>query len=354
MNKNVGKNTGKTKRKNRRRLMNRIGLGIVALAILGVGWVEYRNSSIQGRLAPRDPNTPVYLHPKIVRQNDEGIQFELADRQHHPNSPEEGWCGEVCFQMAGMHFGGYIPQSYINTFGKGSPGLVYPNFDSTASGLNLSSYDYNIGSFAEQYILSYAQSKWSLSDKYLGRYVQWIKANLTMGRPIIIGVKINGKEWKSPKYMRHDHYMLATGFDKASLFFNDNWDPNENEEEFSDLCTPGNIFFSFPNYMNSYCAIALDGFSFDDSSLPVNLQTTSETDSHLEANVLILYTNPGTKYEIVRFESDPENIDRVDLSKMNRVEVGSFEAADDHIEIASTIDKKKITIFRAYPEKLSE
>lgn len=144
---------------------------------------------------PKPPPPPVFAPPS------DSVELPIQDREWDAKAPPEGWCGEACLQMAGLHYGVWIPQKLANEKGKPkTPDLWEHDLPVAMNGLGMSFE---------------TVSKESTPVQVL----EWTVKSLRKGTPVILGVKLTPT--KHPDW-DVDHLVLAVGFSPDGLLVNTN------------------------------------------------------------------------------------------------------------------------------------
>lgn len=130
--------------------------------------------------------------------------LDIPDRKSAPDRPDSsvGWCGEACIQMAALYYGKHISQHEINRAGAPKHPDLYSNDIPKALGN-----------------LSMRYRAWDEANQDIDSYIQWIKKQISLGRPVLCGMKIYPD--KHPNWSL-DHFVLATGYDRDSVLINTN------------------------------------------------------------------------------------------------------------------------------------
>ncbi len=141
--------------------------------------------------------------------------------------------------MAALYHGKFISQHEINKAGFPEHPDLYSN---------------DIPRALDNLSMSY--KSWDRNDQNIEGYINWIKKQLALGRPVICGMKIYPDE--HPDWSL-DHFVLATGYTADTILINTNIFGRIN---FSlDQLKSGNDGYTFGNKYNRYFACSILGFN---------------------------------------------------------------------------------------------
>ena len=127
------------------------------------------------------------------------VDLGIADRAWNPGHDDVGWCGETSIQMAMAYYGHEVSQDAINQAAGSPSDITEDNMDVALVALGVT------------------YEAWDDSINDVNRFIEWTKAQLRNGRPVICGTKIYPDE--NPEWYV-DHLVLAVGFDTTGLLLN--------------------------------------------------------------------------------------------------------------------------------------
>lgn len=230
---------------------------------------------------PRAPAAPSALPaPLASSAPDISVEAKLAlpipPREHAPEAPPAGWCGETAIQEGLLHLGVWAPQRVINKAGRPThPDLYSPDIPVALTELGVR-HSFYVGSRGD------------------GMFEQWVRRALDEGDPVLAGVKIlptAHPEWGL------DHFVLVIGYGEKGLLVNTTWG---HRLWVADTTTPGLSF------KNAFYAIRLAGVSVAGSGRAARLTLLEEGASRVKLRVTCLGVKPGSavRVELRRARAD--------------------------------------------------
>jgi len=150
-----------------------------------------------------------------------------------------GWCGETGIQMAMLYYGKHVNQDVINRAGRPDHPDLYM-------------YDINDSLNA----LSVRFIAWDPSRQDINQFINWIKAQILRGLPVLCGMKIYPDE--HPDWSL-DHFVLVVGFDARGLIINTNLDMGGQQLISYRQLSSYQEGYSFQNKFYRYFARAITG-----------------------------------------------------------------------------------------------
>lgn len=189
------------------------------------------------------------------------LALPIPPREHAPEAPAAGWCGETAIQEGLLHLGVWAPQRIINKAGRPAhPDLYSPDIPVALSELGVK-YSFYSGSRGD------------------GMFEQWIRRGLDEGDPVLAGVKIlptAHPEWGL------DHFVLVVGYGDKGLLVNTTWG---HRLWVADTTTPGLSF------KNGFYAIRLGGVAVAGAGRAARVTLVEEG----KTNVKLRITCPGSR-----------------------------------------------------------
>lgn len=198
------------------------------------------------------------------------LLLPIPAREHAPEAPSAGWCGETAIQEGLLHLGVWAPQRIINKAGRPThPDLYSPDIPVALSELGVK-HSFYAGSRGD------------------GMFEQWIRRALDEGDPVLAGVKILPTihpEWGL------DHFVLVVGYGDKGLLVNTTWG---HRLWVADTTTPGLSF------KNAFYAIRLGGVSVAGSARAARLSLLAarEGEAKVKVRVTCAGLRPGTAVRI--------------------------------------------------------
>lgn len=249
------------------------------------------------------PSTPadVSAEAKLV--------LPIPPREHAPEAPPAGWCGETAIQEGLLHFGVWAPQRIIHKAGRPThPDLYSPDVPVALSELGVKHS-------------SYAGSRGD------GMFEQWIRRALDEGDPVLAGVKILPTihpEWGL------DHFVLVVGYGDRGLLVNTTWG---HRLWVADTTAPGLSF------KNAFYAIRLGGVSVAGLARAARLSLLAAREG--EANVEVRVTCTGLQ---------PGSAVRIELRRARLDEAPAWSqevtATGDRVTKEVTVDADRVARFQ--------
>jgi hypothetical protein len=266
------------------------------------------------------------------------ILLPIRDIEDDPEKPKNiGWCGEASIQMACLYYGAYIPQGIINKMSNPSnPDLYYNDIPKTLELLNISSNSWYNQPNLFGVIILYLQSFWRGKSYNIQDYINWIKYELSLKNPIIIGVKIFPD--KHPNWWI-DHFMLAIGYNSEELIFNQTGQGTQ-RKSFEDLVRESDKY-SFFNKYNYYYGYSIQGFNFNkDSDTPF-----LEIQEAIGDTIFIKIRARKPKAFLLHRYSKERIKGTLKLAEMEKEVIGTL-SQENNYELVDKVPKKFITIYR--------
>lgn len=298
-----------------------------------------------------------------------------------------GYCGETALISAGLYYGQYVSQfdaraiasPNIRQSKRGSQLLLGVNDAAAATKMRLKAVEWNSPTMANA-----------------NEFLAWVKDNVLVGYPVIIGVYENFSQFENENGSQgdgeYDHIVPVIGVSSSkpatqpaayyaddAITFSDNglWSPDRkpaylyrfkfgafqaNREEANDENRP---LYSLPSGGKNY-GVAITGIiDRDGKTLPVRLTTdvneekpamdensNSRPDSaNLNLNVTVSGLKPGVAYNLYRynsFDNVPESGFNAKASKANKHwEINIKEGAT--YVLKETIRSDQVAVYRAVP-----
>jgi hypothetical protein len=131
------------------------------------------------------------------------VNLGIPDRAWAPGHDDVGWCGETCIQMAMGYYGREVSQNTINAAAGSPSDITEVDMDRALVALGV------------------VYEAWDESRNDVNQFIEWIKAHLRDGHPVICATKIYPDE--HPAWYV-DHFVLAAGSDPDGLLLNTQWD----------------------------------------------------------------------------------------------------------------------------------
>jgi hypothetical protein len=208
--------------------------------------------------APRDPSA------------DARLALPIPPREHAPEAPPAGWCGETAIQEGLLHLGVWAPQRVINKAGRPThPDLYAPDIPVALSELGVR-HSFYAGSRGD------------------GMFEPWIRRALDEGDPVLAGVKILPTihpEWGL------DHFVLVVGYGDKGLLVNTTWG---HRLWVADTTTPGLSF------KNAFYAIRLSGVSVAGGGRAARLTLLDERATSVKLRVTCAGLTAGSTVRLER------------------------------------------------------
>ncbi|MBE3123559.1 MAG: hypothetical protein IMZ65_02015 [Planctomycetes bacterium] len=268
-----------------------------------------------GVLRPANPCKPGEV-PESVKRSGQTFALNIAPRDHAPEHPPEGWCGEVAVQEALLFHGAYVPQKLINAAGRPKHPDLYSDEIPTALR--------NLGA---------AFQVCGQESRDFTPFLAWMTACLEQGTPVLIGVKINPT--KHPEWGL-DHFMLAVGRTPDSLVYNTTW--GKQETRTTTLLFSSEEGFSFKNRSNAYYGIAIAGMGrAEEGGATVRAFVAGEDAKRMGVIVKCENLQPKARYVVYKVSS-------LDQKKAKPLAV--FVAAETAYAFRDTIPTGEPSIYR--------
>jgi len=284
------------------------------------------------------------------------VRLPIQDRPQAADATSDGWCGEASMQMALLYFGAFIPQKEINRLGMHALRGSYAwELQSTMDKLSMRHYSY---SHVFQHLLTCTiESLWREKGHGVERFIEWQRMNLRWaGRPVITGILVQPSE-AIPLFGCADHFVLTIGYtDQDCMIYNPNiFVAGSHTQSIASLSRPG-LGLTHANSYNYYFGEALDGFSFNDGSLPVRLNVVTESNSDIQAQITVSGLTNGATYRLHRYTTDKVTTTPLSLSDLRSEQVQQFDAMGSVWSTSNrndtvTVDPKQLTIFRCYAQE---
>jgi hypothetical protein len=200
------------------------------------------------------------------------VVLPIAAREHAPEAPPEGWCGETAIQEGLLHLGVWAPQRVINKAGK----PVHPDLYSNDIPVALAELGVRYTSYP--------------GGRGFAAFAAWIRGALDAGDPVLAGVKI--LPTKHPEWGL-DHFVLVVGYDADRLLVNTTWG---HRAWVSDTTTPGLSF------ANAGYALRLSGVSgvSGAGARAARLVVLEENDTTVKVRVTCTGVQKGQNYVMER------------------------------------------------------
>ena len=237
------------------------------------------------------------------------LVLAIPPRDHAPEAPPAGWCGETAIQEGLLHLGVWAPQSIINKAGRPThPDLYSPDIPVALSELGVK-HSFFAGSRGD------------------GMFEQWIRRALDEGDPVLAGVKILPTihpEWGL------DHFVLVVGYGDKGLLVNTTWG---HRLWVGDTSTPGLSF------KNAFYAIRLGGVSLAGSGRAARLSLLAAREGEPKVNVRV--TCAGLR---------PGSVVRIELRRSRIEEAPAWSeevtATSDRVAKDVTVDADRVARFQ--------
>ena len=231
--------------------------------------LEPPRASVQASAAAAPPASAVPAAPADVSAEAK-LLLPIPPREHAPEAPPAGWCGETAIQEGLLHFGVWAPQRIINKAGRPThPDLYSPDVPVALSELGVK-HSFYAGSRGD------------------GMFEQWIRRALDAGDPVLAGVKILPTihpEWGL------DHFVLVVGYGDKGLLVNTTWG---HRLWVADTTAPGLSF------KNAFYAIRLGGVSVAGPARAARLSLLAAREGEAKVKVRVTCTGlqPGAAVRI--------------------------------------------------------
>lgn len=235
-------------------------------------------------LAPCPPDEV----PATLVKTKEAVTLGIAARDHDPERPPEGWCGETAIQEAMLYHGVYYPQKAIHAAGRPQHPDLWSN-------------DVPVALEA----LGMAVTAWPDGNRRpdLDGFLGWVRARIDAGVPVLCGVKINPTQ--HPEWGL-DHFVLAVGHKGGVLVLNTTWGNRvaRTEKQLRSTTEPG---FAFENRSRSYYGLAVAGpRTRAEGDATVRLFVEKETEGRLSVVLKCEGLQAGGQYAVYRLASHDE------------------------------------------------
>ena len=253
----------------------------ILLAALPAAAPPVKSIPARRGLVPCKPNET----PATLTRGEQSTTLNIPPRNHDPERPPEGWCGETAIQEAMLFHGAYYPQKQINAAGHPRHPDLYANEVPVA----LTNLGMDIRTLRD-------------GDRRpdLDAFLAWLRKQLDAGVPVLCGVKINPS--KHPEWGL-DHFVLAVGHARHSITFNTTWGHRLTRTD-KQLRSTREKGFAFENRYRSYYGIAIAGpAGRAKDSVPVRLFVQQETKDRMDVILKCEGLRPGTEYAIYRLSS---------------------------------------------------
>ena len=255
--------------------------------------------------------------PLSTIKTGKAVLLNIPPRDEVPESPEEGWCGEVAIQEALLYHGAYFSQRVINAAGEPEhPDLYADEIPEALRSLRVT-FDAWPGGEPRQ---------------DLAQFLRWVRRRIAAGTPVLVGLKIYPTA--HPDWIL-DHFSLAVGAGDKTLSVNTAW--GYREECSDEQLTSTDEGFSFKNDQNRYYAIAIERLKATADSTPVRLFSLSEAANEIHVLVKCEGLTPGQQYILERFAPNDQK---------NAVTITTFTAQGPVFAIYDRIDKTKPILYR--------
>ncbi len=240
----------------------------------------------------------------------------IPPREHAPEAPPAGWCGETAIQEGLLHLGVWAPQRIINRAGK----PVHPDLYSTDIPVALTELGVRYTSYP--------------GGRGFEAFAAWIRAAVDAGDPVLAGVKI--LPTKHPEWGL-DHFVLVVGYGKDAggdrLLVNTTWG---HREWVSNTTSPG-LSFAKAGY-----ALRLSGVVLSANARPARLVVLAEKDAAVTVRIMCTGLEKGASYTVER---------RVRHADEKPVWAEEATAADGVIAKELTIDADHASRFQCVPRR---
>jgi hypothetical protein len=206
--------------------------------------------------------------PAPLLEAEARLVLPIVAREHAPEAPPAGWCGETAIQEGLLHLGVWAPQRLINRVGR----PVHPDLYSTDIPVALSELGVRFTFYA--------------GARGFDAFARWIRAALDEGDPVIAGVKILPTlhpEWGL------DHFVLVVGHGDKGLLVNTTWG---HRLWVGDTVTPGLSF------RNAFYAIRLGGVGGPRAARAARLTVIDEGAARVKVRVTCGGLVPGAAYRL--------------------------------------------------------
>jgi len=273
--------------------------------------------------------------PATSARNERAATLNIPPRNHAPERPPEGWCGETAIQEAMLFHGAYYPQRQINAAGHPR----HPDLYSGDVPVALTNLGMEIDTLRD------GDRRPDL-DAFLAR----LRKQLDAGVPVLCGVKINPT--RHPEWSL-DHFVLAVGHTRDSITFNTTWGHRVTRTD-KQLRSTREKGFGFENRYRSYYGIAVSGPARRATdSVSVRLFVEKETDDRMEVILKCEGLKPGTRYAIYRLSPGDEKSASPARASTSRDEKPSlpapvrvFTARAASAAFRDVIDKRTPAVYR--------
>jgi len=249
--------------------------------------------------------------------DDVAVVLAIAPRDHAPERPDAGWCGETAIQQALLYYGAFVPQREINRAGNPRhPDLYWSDIPVALRRLGIS------------------YQKWT-KPVGVAQFIAWIRGHVRRGRPVFGGVKIYPTD--HPRWGL-DHFVLVVGYDDDALLMNSTWGHRVRRTDVQ-LTTAKNGF-AFHNRSNRYYGFSIEGLAGEPAqALRVRLSVRRESPTRMDAMAIVQGLEVGQKYRL----------ERSGLGKNKPEWTHAFTASATEQRIAVRVDKKNSAVFRCVP-----
>ena len=268
-------------------------------------------------LVPCKPNEI----PATLTRDEQSTTLNIPPRNHDPQRPPEGWCGETAIQEAMLFHGAYYPQKRINAAGHPR----HPDLYSNEVPVALKNVGMEIRIWPDDN-----------PRPNLDAFLAWLRKQLDAGVPVLCGVKINPT--KHPEWGL-DHFVLAVGHTRDSITFNTTWGHRVTRTD-KQLRSTREKGFAFENRYRAYYGIGAAGpAGRAKDSVPVRLFVQHQTKDRMDVILKCEGLQPGTEYTIYRLSSG-------DRDRKPPAPVRVFTAAAASAAFRDVIDKRTPAVYR--------
>jgi hypothetical protein len=238
------------------------------------------------------------------------VALPIPPRNHAPEAPPSGWCGETAIQEGLLHLGVWAPQRVINKAGRPvHPDLYAPDIPVALSELGVR-HSFYAGSRGD------------------GMFEQWVRRALDEGDPVLAGVKIlptAHPEWGL------DHFVLVVGHGDKGLLVNTTWG---HRLWVTNTVTPGLTF------KNAFYAIRLAGVSVAPGGRAARITLLDEGAAKVRLRVTCAGLQPGA---VVRIEQRQARVDD------KPIWAEAVTSTADRASKELTIDADRVARFQCVP-----